>query len=247
MFQLIRGFIAFVAVVFLLPAAATAVWWSMQDRPASWRAADWSPSGVLPPASADADPAIYVMAARTGGLKGALSLHSWIVIKKPGSDRYQRFDKVGWGNPIRTDGYPADAFWYSNRPFIVHALTGDAAAAVMNDVETAIETYPYASRGGYRIWPGPNSNSFVAHVLARVPGLGGPLPPNATGRDFAPGLADFRISPDGGDVHATLGGYIGFSAGRQSGLELHFMGLVAGIDVMRPALKIPALGRIDLW
>ena len=36
----------------------------------------------------------------------------------------------------------------------------------------------------YRIWPGPNSNSFVAHVLREVPELGTTLPPNATGRDF---------------------------------------------------------------
>ena len=47
-------------------------------------------------------------------------------------------------------------------------------------------------------------------------------------------------------MHATLYGLLGISAGVRSGLEVHFMGLVAGIDVMRPAVKIPALGRFGV-
>jgi hypothetical protein len=30
----------------------------------------------------------------------------------------------------------------------------------------------------------------------------------------------------------------------KSGLELHVLGLVAGVDFRRPALKIPAWGRV---
>lgn len=246
MFQIARLFAGFVLVVFLLPALATAAWWSVQERPGSWRTADWSSSGVLPPAAANPDAAIYVMAARTGGLKGAFSVHSWIVVKRAGADRYERYDKVGWGSPIRRDGYPADANWYSNRPQIVHAVLGTKAETLIPSVDAAISGYPYAARGGYRIWPGPNSNSFVAHVLAAVPAIGGPLPPNATGRDFAPGLASVRLTADASDLHVTLGGYAGFAVGRHSGLEIHFMGLVAGLDFLRPAIKVPALGRIEL-
>lgn len=234
-----------VLVVFVLPAAATAAWWSLQERPASWRAADWGESGVLP-GPAEADAAVYVMAARTGGLKGALSLHSWLVVKKPGEARYDRYDKVGWGSPIRRNGYAADAFWYSNRPWVAHAVTGEAAQALIPEVEAAIAAYPYAHAGGYRIWPGPNSNSFVAHVLDAVPALGARLPPNATGRDFAPGHVTLRIAPDRRDLHVTLGGLAGFAIGARSGVEVHFLGLVAGLDVTRPALKVPALGRVEL-
>ena len=56
------------------------------------------------------------MAARTGGLKGAFSVHTWIVIKKAGAKAYERYDKVGWGMPIRRNAYPADGRWYSNVP-----------------------------------------------------------------------------------------------------------------------------------
>lgn len=243
--QMFKRLCVVVLVVFLLPAAATAGWWSLKERPGSWRAADWSSSGVLPPAADRIEEAaIHVMAARTGGFKGAISVHSWIVVKKPGTQRYERYDKVGWGAPVRRNGYDADAFWYSNRPWVVHSVTGTEAERLIPQVEAAITAYPYADVGGYRIWPGPNSNSFVAHVLDTVPALGARLPPNATGRDYAPGLASFRVAPDWRDLHVTLGGLAGFALGARSGVELHFMGLVAGIDLARPALKVPALGRV---
>lgn len=237
----------FILVVFILPALASLAWWMLQDRPANWRAADWSSSGLLRSAPEADDAAIHVLAARTGGAKGAFAVHSWIVIKKPGRTDYERYDKVGWGNPIRRNAYAADGRWYSNAPAIVATLQGKEAERLIPAVERAIAGYPYSHAGDYTLWPGPNSNSFVAHVLHEVPDLGAVLPPNAIGRDFAPGVATFDIAPDRRDVHATLAGLVGFAAGARSGLELHFMGLVAGIDIARPALKIPAYGRLELF
>ena len=243
----IRLTFLFIAVIFLLPAAASAAWWEMTDRPGSWRAADWSSSGVLADAAASDEAGIFVLAARTGGLKGALSVHSWIVTRKRGADRFDRYDVVAWGTPLRRNGYPADGRWYSNVPHVVHAVTGAAAEALIPRVEAAIDAYPYAKRGDYRIWPGPNSNSFVAHVLRAVPELGASMPPNAVGRDYLPGAVAFDWSPKAGDLRASLGGgLLGFAVGARSGLELNFFGLVAGFDVLRPALKIPGIGRVDL-
>lgn len=242
----IRLMIVFVLAVFVAPTFATAGWWSMLDRPGSWRSADWSSSGVLPAAPATEEAAIYVMAARTGGMKGALAVHSWLVVKRPGSAAYERYDKVGWGSPIRRNAYAADGRWYSNVPWVVRSVGGAEAERLIPKVERAIAEYPYSHPGDYRLWPGPNSNSFVAHVLRETPELGATLPPNATGRDFAPGFASFDIAPDGQDVHATLGGLVGFAAGARSGFEIHFLGLVAGVDFARPALKIPAYGRVNL-
>ncbi|MGB3556556.1 MAG: DUF3750 domain-containing protein, partial [Jannaschia sp.] len=65
------------AFAFLLPVATAAIWWAVQDRPDSWRAADWGPSGLLPAAADVPGAAIHVLAARTGGPKGAVSVHSW--------------------------------------------------------------------------------------------------------------------------------------------------------------------------
>ena len=72
------------------------------------------------------------------------------------------------------------------------------------------------------------------------------LPPDAVGRDYLPEGKLFHVDADGRDLHATLYGLAGVSAGLRSGLELHFMGLVAGFDVARPGIKIPALGRFGI-
>lgn len=247
MLKIVRSTLLFVFVVFMLPALATLVWWVTTERPTSWRAADWTSARVLPAADADDEAAVYIMAARTGGLKGAFSVHSWIVLKKAGSGLYDRYDKVGWGAPVRKNSRPADGRWYSNEPFIVRELHGRDAEAMIPRIEAAIEAYPFSRNGDYRIWPGPNSNSFVAHVLREVPQIGATLPPNATGRDFWPGIVSAGWSPGAGDVHFTIYGLAGFSIGLTSGIELHFAGLVAGFDPFRPALKVPAYGRVSLW
>lgn len=245
-FRFIRRFLVFIVVVFVLPTAVTVAWWEARDRPPSWRAADWSSSGLLPAAGAESQAAVYILAARTGGLKGAFAVHSWIVTKQAGATAYMRYDKVGWGTPVRTNAYDADGRWYSNPPQIVCEEKGARAETLIPAMEEAIASYPYANRGDYLAWPGPNSNSFVAHVVREVPALGSCLLPNATGRDYAPGLLAFDWSPESWDIHVTAGGLLGFSLGLASGIEVHFMGLVAGFDILNPALKIPAYGRVNL-
>ncbi|MBB3965499.1 DUF3750 domain-containing protein [Rhizobium metallidurans] len=242
----LKRLLLLILVVYLLPALASAGWWSLQSRPSSWREAEWGTSGVLPKADASEDAKIYIMSASTGGLKGAVASHSWIVTKAKGDAAYNRYDKVGWGSPIRRNNYVADAYWYSNTPRIVKEISGGEAQRLIPAVEAAIQSYPYAGVGDYRIYPGPNSNSFVAHVLRTVPDLDTVLPPDAVGRDYLSGGRMFAIDADGRDMHATLYGLIGIAAGQRSGFEVHFMGLVAGIDVTNPGLKIPAIGRIGL-
>ena len=43
---------------------------------------------------------------------------------------------------------------------------------------------PYSQPGDYLVWPGPNSNSFIAYVLAAIPEAGIVLPPTAIGKDW---------------------------------------------------------------
>ena len=78
-------------------------------------------------------------------------------------------------------------------------------------------TTSYRNYGDYRIWPGPNSNTFVATVLRAIPEVGATMPPNAVGRDFRPwpyiGLTD-----SGTGVEANLWGVLRHQArlGRRS-------------------------------
>lgn len=246
MARLLLRLVVVIFVLFIMPALATAAWWMTTERPDNWRSADWSSSGLLPAVETDAPAAIYILGARTGGLKGAFSLHTWVVIKREGAASYDRYDKVGWGTPVRKNSRPADGRWYSNAPSIVYALRGPAAEALIPKVEAAIASYPFSKAGNYRVWPGPNSNSFVAHIVHAVPELGARMPSNAVGRDFPAGVWNVEWLSGTRDLRGSIAGLIGFSAGA-SGVELQFMGLVAGLDFRQPGLIVPAFGRIDLW
>ena len=171
-------------LLFILPALMSMAVWAFADRPQSWRQADWNATGILAQVDRPGEAVVHVMAARTGGLKGALSLHSWIVTRKVGALRYNRYDKVGWGSGVRKNMFEPDARWYSNTPFFVKTIRGADAERLIPKIEKVISNYPYQGFGGYRIWPGPNSNSFIAYVLRSVPELGAVLPANAVGRDF---------------------------------------------------------------
>lgn len=244
MANLIKKMLLIVAVLFVLPVSASVMWWLSVDRPASWHEARWDATGFLPAPSADRQAAVYIMAARTGGLKGALSIHTWIVIKPRDARRYDRYDKVGWGLPVRKNAYAADARWYSNSPRVLKAVHGRNAERLIPKIEAAIRRYPHADRGDYQIWPGPNSNSFVAYVLREVDELDLVLPPHAVGRDYLAGGKLVHISADWHELHASLHGMLGVSLGLRSGIEVQLLGLVAGIDIAKPAIKLPGFGRI---
>lgn len=244
--RLIFKFFVIIFMLFLVPTIAAAGWWASVERPVSWRNADWGATGLLAGADKPDDAAIYVMAARTGGFKGAFAVHSWILIKRPGQIGYDRYDKMGWGSPIRKNTHPADANWYSNPPHVVGRVSGDKALSLIDDVEAAIAQYPYSDRGDYTLWPGPNSNTFVASVLRAVPELNISLPPNAVGRDYLGAKTFIVRESDGSDTHFSILGLIGFSFGQTTGVELHFLGQSIGFDFSRPAIKLPAFGRIEL-
>jgi len=239
--------LAAIFVIYLLPTFASAGLWALKDRPDNWREANWGSANILPKPAEDPEAAIYVFSAMTGGLKGAIASHAWIVTKDKDAPNYERYDKVGWGTPIRKNSRAADAFWYSNAPRLVAVVKGEAAQKLIPMVEAAIGSYPYGKPGGYRLYPGPNSNTFVAHVLRSVPELGAVLPSDAVGRDFLPDGAFYALDRDGRDLHVTLLGLLGFSAGMRSGVELHFLGLVAGFDLARPGIKIPGMGTFYLF
>lgn len=237
----------FVLVLFVLPLAAHALWWALRvDLAPDWRRADWSSAELLPAPQAAPQAMVRVFAGRVGRWRGIFAHHSWLVVKDEGAARYTRFDKVGWGSPVRTDGWPADGRWFGNPPELVLALDGEAAARVIPRIRAAVASYPYRSFGDYRAWPGPNSNTFVAHVLREVPELRAALPPTALGKDWHAASDFVGLTPSRTGIHLSLGGWAGLAVGWVEGIEINLMGLVAGLDVRRPALKLPGWGRIGL-
>jgi hypothetical protein len=242
MVSVFRYVLLALVVVFILPVLLRAALWFLQEHPDNWYTADWSSSGLLPEPRRDPEPSIRVLSARTGGLKGVVSTHSWLVLKARNAERYDRYDVVGWGDPVQRNRQPADGRWYSNDPVIVFELKGAEAERLLPKVQAAIRGYQWSGRGSYRIWPGPNSNTIVATVLAAVPELRADLPPTAIGRDFPAG-SWIRRTPLGG-LSATLGGFAGITMGWREGVEIDLFGLVAGVRFAGPALILPAFGAL---
>lgn len=241
----LRRVLLAVLLLFILPLASHALWWEMrEDLAPDWSRADWSSAGILPDPATHRAALVRIYAARTGQWKGIFAHHSWIVVKPQGASRYTRFDKVGWGSPVRTNGWPADARWFGNRPQLVVALDGEEAQALVPKIEKAVAEYPYRNWGDYRVWPGPNSNTFVAHVVSAVPQLQVALPPTALGKDYHP-LSDLvGFTPSRTGFQIQIGGVIGVTLGWIEGVEVNMLGLVAGLDLRHPALKLPGWGRI---
>jgi hypothetical protein len=232
-------------LIFLAPILARAAFYAFGNAPRSYRDADWSSTDTLP-AARDYQPArVIVFTGLTGAWKGIFSVHSWVVFKREGDRDWTRYDVVGWGNPLRTNNWPPDGRWYGNTPVAIADVSGDEAEKLIPRIEEVAKDYAYAKTGDYRIFPGPNSNSFVAAVLRAVPELGVSLPPNAVGRDFRDGYYIGRTD-SGTGLEVNLKGYAGIKAGWVEGIEVNLFGLVAGIDLRQPAVKLPGYGRIGL-
>lgn len=232
-------------VLFIAPILARAALYAVSNDPRSWREADWSSTGLLPAAAESAPARVIIFSGTAGAWKGVFSVHSWIVLKGANETRWRRYDVVGWGQPVRLNNWPVDGKWYGNTPVALADISGPDAEKLIPRIEAAVRAYDYAQTGDYRIWPGPNSNSFVAAILRTVPELGLVLPSNAVGRDFRHGF--FAGTSDSGTgFEINLYGVAGIKLGWVEGIELNLLGLVAGLDLRHPGLKVPGFGRIGI-
>jgi hypothetical protein len=247
---MLRGFLLFSVVILALfaalPIAVSGIFFLLGDRHANWRTADRSSAGLLPAASGHPDAAIRVFAARTVRWRGIFAVHCWIVVKERGAPQYTRYDYTAWGEPIRVDGFVPDGRWFGAIPETVVRVDGETAERLIPKIRSVIEKYRFRSYGDYRPWPGPNSNTFVQAVLDAVPELKAVLPPTAIGKDFPYRGAWLGVTPSRTGLFASLGGYLGLTIGWVEGVELNLFGGVLGIDLRRPALKVPGIGRLGL-
>jgi hypothetical protein len=80
----------------------------------------------------------------------------------------------------------------------------------------------------------------VQAALDAVPELNAVLLPTAIGKDYPYDGAWYGLTPSRTGLFFTWGGYLGLKLGWVEGLELNSLGGVAGIDLRRPAVKLPA-------
>ena len=233
------------AFAFVLPIAWSTAQYALTDHPRSFREANWSSTGLLPPAASTPDARVLVFAARNGTWRSIFATHTWIVVKPKGG-AYTRYEITGFGNPLRINGSPPDSYWFSNKPEVIADVRGADAEALVPKVLNAVEAYEYRNYGDYRIWPGPNSNTFIATVMRAVPELQAALPPTAIGKDYRADGSIAGLTPSGTGFEIEIFGLLGLKAGWVEGFELNLFTLVAGFDIRHPAIKLPGLGRIGI-
>jgi Protein of unknown function (DUF3750) len=212
-----------------------------------WQTAPKHSAGLAPDPLLHRQQAIVqVYAAPTYGWRGRLAVHPWIIYKHAGQQQYTRYDVVGWRAPqvVQRDYALPDGLWYGAQPQVLVEHRGPQVESMIDRIEQAIASYPYADR--YRSYPGPNSNTFIAHVGREVPELRLDLPANAIGKDYRPLNEIVGRSPTGSGVQASLLGLLGLSLGWEEGIEFNLLGLNFGLDLNRPALRLPFWGRLGL-
>ena len=238
---MLKSAVILLLLVFFPIGVSASRYWFAEAR-GNWQTADRSSAGLLPLPSQHPAAIIRVYGARTVRWKAIFAIHTWIVVKEENAPTYTRYDYTAWGEPIRTNGFAADARWFGAVPETIAAVDGPEASRLIPKIRHVIENYKFRAYGDYNAWPGPNSNTFVATVLAAVPELDASLPPTAIGRDYPIGPWAWR-TPSGG-IALSLWGLAGITLGLHDGVELNLLGLVAGLRFRDFALLLPGFGAI---
>ena len=244
--SLIRQFFLGLALLVLVPIVVTGAWSLAAGWPQSWRTADWSSSRQAPDPLVDKEAIIQVYAARAGRWKGIFSVHSWIGFKPQNAESFTRFEVVGWGPPLRKNKYAVDGRWFGNTPEIILEIRGEQAAELIPKIRKAVGKYPYRRRGSYEVWPGPNSNTFVAWIARQVPELKLEMPATALGKDYLGDGVRLATTPSGSGWQVSFWGIFGLALAWQEGLEIHLLGATMGLDFDELGVKLPGVGKLTL-
>jgi hypothetical protein len=213
----------------------------------SWATAPRHSAGIAPDPEQFTDLAIVqVYAAPTYGWRGFFAVHPWIIYKRRGDTAYTRYDVVGWRAPhvIQRNYALPDGLWYGSIPELLVDQRGENVEPLIDDIEAAVASYPFADQ--YLSYPGPNSNTFLAHIGRQVPALKLDLPANAIGKDYRSITNPIGVSASGSGLQISLLGLLGVSVGVQEGLEFNVLGLDFGIDLNPLAIRLPFWGRLGL-
>lgn len=206
-------------------------------------------SGIAPLPEEYAGAIIQVYAARTSSWRKNLAVHTWVATKERNADHFVVHQVIGFRARrdlpvVVSEADLPDRFWYGNQPELLAEIRGEQAEQLLPDVLAAVASYPYPD--SYTTWPGPNCNTFTAHIGRSVPELQLTLPVTAIGKDYLPDGKVVEAAPSGTGYQVSLFGLLGITAARDEGLEINILGLSAGVDFRKPALKLPGVGRVGM-
>ncbi len=146
-----------------------------------------TPAGppVAPLPEQHTEAVVQVYGADVWGFRGNFAIHTWLAVKAEGARTYTSYQVIGWRRETSkvsiTTGMP-DRPWFRSPPILLHEVKGPRAQALIEPIQQAVASYPWAET--YTMWPGPNSNSFIAWIALEVPELGLNLPTKAIGQGW---------------------------------------------------------------
>ncbi len=202
------------------------------------------PVGIAPDPQQTKEALVQIYGARAWNWRGVFAVHTWIALKPRGAPEYTVLQVTGWWPPPLkvSQVLKPDRRWHGADPEIFYELRGKPAEAAIPKIQEVAQKYP----NEYKVWPGPNSNTFTAYVIREVPELKAELPPTAVGKDFLLNGSVVGLTPSKLGVQFSLKGLLGLTLGIEEGIEFNLLGLTLGIDFMPLALKLPLIGRVGM-
>ncbi|MBP9928050.1 MAG: DUF3750 domain-containing protein [Rhodoferax sp.] len=216
------------------------------DLRTPWQHSQRNSTGLAPDPAQVREAVVQVYGARTVRWRGAFGIHPWIAVKRSNADTYTSYQVIGWrayrGGDARvgTEMREPDSRWFGAAPQLLVEHRGPGVDALIDRIEAAVQSYPWGT--SYRLWPGPNSNTFVAYVARQVPELALDLPPTAIGKDYLGPTTFVAKAPSGTGWQVSLFGLAGVTVAREEGLEINLLGLGFGIDLNDQRLRLPGWG-----
>jgi hypothetical protein len=152
-----------------------------------WRTASRESAGIAPDPATTNEAVLQVYGAKAWGWRGWFAIHTWVAAKRTGETSYTVYDVVGWrenhGLPVlRITKDVPDRYWFGEKPRIITDRRGKGVDELIDEVDKAARDYPWKTT--YKVFPGPNSNTFTAWIGKQVPALELQLPFSAIGSGF---------------------------------------------------------------
>ncbi|MBC7961728.1 MAG: DUF3750 domain-containing protein [Steroidobacteraceae bacterium] len=153
-----------------------------------WRTASREAAGIAPNPSTNREAVLQIYGAPAWGWRGWFAIHTWIAAKPTNAASYTVYEVIGWRqrrglSVVRIEKDLPDRYWFGERPRLLKEFRGEGVDRLIGAVDHAAKNYPWPDI--YKVFPGPNSNTFTAWIAVQVPELALDLPFSAIGSGYA--------------------------------------------------------------
>jgi hypothetical protein len=241
-----RIILAIIVLLFLVPIFLVIISGKVPLN-ADWQNASRISANIAPKPEKFPDAIVQIYAARTFSWRGWFAVHTWIATKEKNAQTYTVYQVIGWRkfwnlSPLSIETDIPDRYWFGQKPILLKSFSGEQAEKLIPKIAETAKAYPYKDK--YTFWPGPNSNTFVAFVARSIPELELSMPPLAIGKDYLGKNKFIAKTPSSSGFQFSLFGLFGITISRDEGLEIDVLGLVLGVNPLKPSISLPAIGYL---